>query len=408
MRKLMFLVLFAGCTIEAGKDVPPVVGDGVITVDGSQKIALDTTKVPSVPVCATGHYVRRTAGGWECVAVDLAARDTRLTALESSNGDLDARVTARESAATTIEGRATALEGRANTLEGRATSLEGSRDSFALQAGQMLARLTALEAATDALHRRANGLDARLAALEATDCPRGYARDAAFTTGILCKRTVAGGNVDEMVKVADFWIDRFEMQSCGGFLGRAEGTDTTAVGCSLASGTPVNNVTWFQAASMCSNAGKRLCTNLQWQLAATGTPDPGSHAGGGGVCVTSGSARAAGLGTACRSKFGAEDMIGNFHEMVAEWGSNGVYTGSGAGNANYWYPNNQYSDYIYGVSGSSAYVNAWGYVTYMPAMVLRGGNYNNGFQSGAFYYSMFYGPTSAATDTSARCCKEGP
>src|SRR5689334_8675408 len=35
-------------------------------------------------------------------------------------------------------------------------------------------------------------------------------------------------------------------------------------------------ITWFQAAQACRLSGKRLLTNLEWQDAAAGTPDPGT------------------------------------------------------------------------------------------------------------------------------------
>jgi hypothetical protein len=45
--------------------------------------------------------------------------------------------------------------------------------------------------------------------------------------------------------------------------------------------SPARFLTWFQAAAACRNAGKRLLTNVEWQAAAFGTPDPG--VGGNGI-----------------------------------------------------------------------------------------------------------------------------
>jgi len=42
---------------------------------------------------------------------------------------------------------------------------------------------------------------------------------------------------------------------------------------------PSRCVTWFQAQQACALSGKRLPTNAEWQLAATGTPDPGADDG---------------------------------------------------------------------------------------------------------------------------------
>src|SRR5262245_3246363 len=42
---------------------------------------------------------------------------------------------------------------------------------------------------------------------------------------------------------------------------------------SLPAEIPAANITWFQALEACANAGKRLPTNAEWQMGATGTPD---------------------------------------------------------------------------------------------------------------------------------------
>lgn len=70
-------------------------------------------------------------------------------------------------------------------------------------------------------------------------CPPGSPGFAATTEGDfkVCTRTFKGAS-DVMVKVGDFWIDRYEMSRCpddpGGSLGMASAKDTTAAGCSTA------------------------------------------------------------------------------------------------------------------------------------------------------------------------------
>jgi hypothetical protein len=89
---------------------------------------------------------------------------------------------------------------------------------------------------------------------------------------------------------------------------------------SLPSEIPSANITWFQALEACANAGKRLPTNAEWQMGATGTPDPGpdngttdcNTASGGFVSLT-------GTRDSCVSARGAFDMVGNLAEWVAEW-----------------------------------------------------------------------------------------
>jgi hypothetical protein len=48
---------------------------------------------------------------------------------------------------------------------------------------------------------------------------------------------------------------------------------------SLPSVTPSAYMTWFQASIACANAGKRLPSNAEWQMAVTGSPDPGADNG---------------------------------------------------------------------------------------------------------------------------------
>jgi hypothetical protein len=82
---------------------------------------------------------------------------------------------------------------------------------------------------------------------------------------------------------------------------------------------PSAYLTWFQAKAACANAGKRLPTNAEWQAAAIGTPDPGGD-NGTTDCNTSSVVTAVNTGSrsACVSKRGAFDMVGNLWEWVED------------------------------------------------------------------------------------------
>lgn len=94
---------------------------------------------------------------------------------------------------------------------------------------------------------------------------------------------------------------------------------------SLPSVIPSAFITWFQAQEACANSGKRLPTNAEWQVAANGTPDPGTDdgttdcniddavEGGAGAVVFTGSR------SRCVSARGAYDMVGNLAELTADW-----------------------------------------------------------------------------------------
>jgi formylglycine-generating enzyme required for sulfatase activity len=90
---------------------------------------------------------------------------------------------------------------------------------------------------------------------------------------------------------------------------------------SLPGVTPSASITWFQAQMACANAAKRLPTNAEWQVAVTGTPDPGPD-NGTTDCHTGTLPEdpiPTGFRSNCVSAWGAFDMVGNLDEWVADW-----------------------------------------------------------------------------------------
>ena len=77
--------------------------------------------------------------------------------------------------------------------------------------------------------------------------------------------------------------------------------------------TPSRFITWFQAQQALANSGKRLPTNAEWQTAVAGTPDSIT-------CEINGfSVANTGSRPGCVSNWGANDMVGNLWEWVADW-----------------------------------------------------------------------------------------
>lgn len=83
---------------------------------------------------------------------------------------------------------------------------------------------------------------------------------------------------------------------------------------------PSTSITWFQANVACANSGKRLPSNAEWQMAVTGTQDPGPD-NGTTDCNTFTALGKVNTGSrsGCVSAFGAFDMVGNVWEWVADW-----------------------------------------------------------------------------------------
>lgn len=132
---------------------------------------------------------------------------------------------------------------------------------------------------------------------------------------------------DIMVKVGPLCVDVYEASLWSSFTGgspvaastcNANGNDCTNIFArSVAAVTPSATITWFQAQQACANAGKRLLTNAEWQMAAAGTPD-GSTAS----CNTNNpfpKDPTTGFFSACVSNHAVQDMVGNVWEWVADW-----------------------------------------------------------------------------------------
>ena len=285
------------------------------------------------------------------------------------------------------------------------------------------------------LHNRVHGLDVRLQQIEEGRCPRGYTVeiDPAETNNddwIVCKKhrvypIIDDGDDDDtnnddpieatdwIVKVGDFWIDRYELSGCAYRSGDSNGNDTDGIGCSRRNVVPVASRSWFQVAQFCANAGKRLCTNLEWQTAASGTPDFGESDGAGGRCLTqadgprlTGRARDGVQTDDCVSRFGAEDMVGNLSEWVADWqqaGTPWIIRDEDRGARVRNWPNGYGDDATINVDGitmSPGAITRQG----VPAAPTRGGSYEAGTAAGVFFFALYDSPNSAGPGIGARCC----
>jgi formylglycine-generating enzyme required for sulfatase activity len=179
----------------------------------------------------------------------------------------------------------------------------------------------------DIIDNEVETLDIRDDSLTAADLAPG-----AVTTGELADGAVTESKLgcegndpeDVMVKVGSVCVDRYEAsiwdapsggtQITGEIPCNANGQDCTNIYArSVAGVTPRAHVTWFQAQQALANSGKRLPTNAEWQMAVAGTPDSTD------CNVSTGVVAATGANVACISRWGANDMVGNLGEWVADW-----------------------------------------------------------------------------------------
>jgi formylglycine-generating enzyme required for sulfatase activity len=148
---------------------------------------------------------------------------------------------------------------------------------------------------------------------------------------------------------------------------------------------PSAAITWFQAQQACTNSGKRLPSNAEWQAAVAGTPDPGPDNGTtdcNTLDVTDTGATLTGSRSSCVSSRGAFDMVGNLFEWVADWVPRASMCGS-------WSAVSPTSD-IQCLAGAAT--------TGEPGALIRGGFFDDG--SGA-------GPVSVAADNQPSNTSQG-
>jgi formylglycine-generating enzyme required for sulfatase activity len=356
--------VFGSCTNEGDKvvGVDSTTGEVICGAD----VDTDTDSLADVGACNDGQLLEWQGGAWTCATPSVVDEAT-----------VDGWVANNGYATVAVQNEVVAARGG-----------EGSLD----------ARLAASDA-------RMAAMEARLADLEAAECPPGlgFAYEVAADGFPICTRPLFGAP-DEMVRVGDYWIDRYESNACGvGVLGGPTGGDemggatTEAWACSRAATNPQASITWFQAAQMCANAGKRLCTNAEWQTAVSGTPDPGATTEDGDCNVSLAGPVNTGSQSLCVSRFGAYDMVGNLREWVADWHGKDSATNELVTSATYG------DDYMYDVSPA----DYQGAGQNFPAAAIRGGSWDSGASAGAFALYVSDAPSLTRTIIGARCCAGG-
>ena len=160
---------------------------------------------------------------------------------------------------------------------------------------------------------------------------------------------------------------------------------------SVAGVIPSTCVSWFQAEQACALSGKRLLTNQEWQRAAAGTPDPALD--NKSTTCNIGSVppfdpTKTGSRSACVSRWGVFDMVGNVAEWVADWSERA----STCVNLPSTYGNDMSC-----ISGPSG--------VHTPTALIRGGTWFDGAAAGVFSVNAFFSPSYRAVSVGFRCAR---
>lgn len=193
--------------------------------------------------------------------------------------------------------------------------------------------------------------------------------------------------------------------------------------CAILGIAPSRSLTWFQAQQACVASGRALCTNGDWQAAAAGTPDPrdtdpGDDSEPCNIWSNSKPKLSAwaelnqttktGAAPACKSAYGAFDMVGNLWEWVDMWGQAGrtKYDIDGgkfySGAVTTPWPAGFGGDQTLNINGEAD--NGDTFTIGLPAAARRGGTWSDAAGAGVFSLNLYGGPSYWSHTFGARCC----
>ncbi len=183
--------------------------------------------------------------------------------------------------------------------------------------------------------------------------------------------------------------------------------------CAIVGVGPARACTWFQAQQACVFAGKRLCTNAEWQGAAAGTPDPHLADPGddsepcniwanskptGSEWATPNQTTKTGSAKQCVSSHGVYDMVGNLMELTADWWGQGPNSADGN------HANPDYNKDGFWNVDVAEHSGITPPIASFPATAHRGGAYDYAYNAGVFSICLTDGPSHLFHTVGYRCC----
>ncbi len=155
---------------------------------------------------------------------------------------------------------------------------------------------------------------------------------------------------------------------------------------------PVNCINWVQARSFCEWAGKRLCSESEWEKASRGTD--GRKYPWGNETATCGYAVMSERGAGCGVS--STRPVGSKSEGASPYGALDM-----SGNVWEWVDDDWHDDYTDAPTNGSAWVND----PRESHRVARGGSFTNNAQFLRSSYRMKSLPSSQETNLGVRCCR---
>ena len=166
--------------------------------------------------------------------------------------------------------------------------------------------------------------------------------------------------------------------------------------------TPWTSLTYFAQYKSCMNAGKRLCTNEEWSMAAFGTPPGANNNTNCWTAAANTGPNPTGTLPNCVSTLGCYDMTGNVWERVATWSPvQDVYTDQ-AGFA--WTTGSWTNEAEGGESYSPFGATTGADGLQGPRALVRGGGWNGSVDAGGWAVYGGLSPRGTSTSTGFRCC----